>query len=119
MQGGEGAPFKSWILLKAAGMPAVGISPLRASRAVGNALGANRTPLVVPCHRVVRADGTKGVLAVVPSGKNGSCGWKVDPGLYRRQNEEYNIWVGTGGREAGIRSTRATENRLLSYSRLE
>lgn len=32
----------------------------RAVRAVGQALGANPLPLVVPCHRVVRTDGTLG-----------------------------------------------------------
>ncbi len=30
------------------------------ARAVGNALGANPNPIVVPCHRVVRADGGLG-----------------------------------------------------------
>jgi len=29
----------------------------RASRAVGAALRANPTPIIVPCHRVVRQDG--------------------------------------------------------------
>ncbi|RMF93135.1 MAG: methylated-DNA--[protein]-cysteine S-methyltransferase [Planctomycetota bacterium] len=32
----------------------------RAARAVGAALGANPLPLVIPCHRVVRGDGTLG-----------------------------------------------------------
>jgi methylated-DNA-[protein]-cysteine S-methyltransferase len=32
----------------------------RASRAVGSALGKNPVPIVVPCHRVVRSDGTLG-----------------------------------------------------------
>lgn len=41
----------------------------RASRAVGNALGANRTPIVVPCHRIVRADGTTGGFAGGPEWK--------------------------------------------------
>jgi len=31
-----------------------------ASRAVGGALGRNPVPLVVPCHRVVRSDGSLG-----------------------------------------------------------
>ncbi len=31
-----------------------------AVRAIGAALGANPTPLLVPCHRVVCADGTLG-----------------------------------------------------------
>ena len=29
-----------------------------ASRAVGAALGANPTPIIVPCHRVLAADGS-------------------------------------------------------------
>lgn len=32
----------------------------RAARAVGNALGSNPIPIVVPCHRVVRAGGALG-----------------------------------------------------------
>jgi O-6-methylguanine DNA methyltransferase len=32
----------------------------RATRAVGNALGRNPIPVVVPCHRVVRSDATLG-----------------------------------------------------------
>ncbi|MDD3492195.1 MAG: methylated-DNA--[protein]-cysteine S-methyltransferase [Candidatus Thermoplasmatota archaeon] len=31
-----------------------------AGRAVGNAVGANPIPIVVPCHRVVRGDGSLG-----------------------------------------------------------
>ncbi len=37
---------------------AVGLDPRTASRAVGAANGANRIPVVVPCHRVIGADGT-------------------------------------------------------------
>lgn len=36
----------------------------RAARAVGNALAANPVPVIVPCHRVVRADGTWGPYAL-------------------------------------------------------
>lgn len=32
----------------------------RAARAVGQALGRNRVPLIVPCHRVIAADGGLG-----------------------------------------------------------
>lgn len=32
----------------------------KASRAVGNALGRNPVPIIVPCHRVVRTDGSLG-----------------------------------------------------------
>ena len=35
----------------------------RAARAVGNALGANPVPVLVPCHRVIRGDGTWGRYA--------------------------------------------------------
>lgn len=32
----------------------------RAARAVGNAMAANPLPIVVPCHRVIRSDGSLG-----------------------------------------------------------
>jgi O-6-methylguanine DNA methyltransferase len=32
----------------------------KAYRAVGNAVGKNRTPIVIPCHRVIRSDGSIG-----------------------------------------------------------
>ena len=32
----------------------------RAMRAVGNALGNNRVPILIPCHRVIREDGNLG-----------------------------------------------------------
>lgn len=38
----------------------------RASRAVGNALGSNPVPLVIPCHRVIRGDGTTGGYGLGP-----------------------------------------------------
>ncbi|MGQ9687557.1 MAG: methylated-DNA--[protein]-cysteine S-methyltransferase [Desulfobaccales bacterium] len=41
------------LIAKAIGMPG-------GARAVGNALAANPFPIVVPCHRVIRADGTLG-----------------------------------------------------------
>jgi len=40
-------------LAKMAGRP-------RAARAVGLALAKNRLPLLIPCHRVIRSDGTPG-----------------------------------------------------------
>ena len=49
----------------AAGRPA-------AVRAVGNACARNPLPLVVPCHRVVRSDGSLGGYA-------GGTGGKADP----------------------------------------
>ncbi|MGQ9498307.1 MAG: methylated-DNA--[protein]-cysteine S-methyltransferase [Desulfotomaculales bacterium] len=41
----------------------------RAARAAGNALGKNRTPVVIPCHRVVRADGSIGGFSGKPEWK--------------------------------------------------
>jgi methylated-DNA-[protein]-cysteine S-methyltransferase len=41
----------------------------RASRAVGNALGSNPIPIVVPCHLVLRAGGDVGGYAGGPSRK--------------------------------------------------
>ena len=35
----------------------------RAARAVGNALGANPVPVIVPCHRIIRGDGSWGHYA--------------------------------------------------------
>jgi O-6-methylguanine DNA methyltransferase len=49
--GGEVRPY-SWIARE--------IGHPEAVRAVGTALGKNPVPLLIPCHRVVRADGTIG-----------------------------------------------------------
>lgn len=35
----------------------------KASRVVGNAVGSNPVPLIIPCHRVVRSDGSLGGYA--------------------------------------------------------
>lgn len=67
------APFQARVLAEAARIPFGGVASYaalaervgrpRAARAVGNALGANPVPLIVPCHRVVRGDGTWGHYA--------------------------------------------------------
>ncbi len=44
-------------LARAIGLP-------RAARAVGNALGANPIPIMVPCHRVLKSDGSLGGFAI-------------------------------------------------------
>ncbi len=41
----------------------------RAARAVGNVMAANPIPVVVPCHRVIRADGSLGNYGDDPSWK--------------------------------------------------
>jgi methylated-DNA-[protein]-cysteine S-methyltransferase len=50
------------ILAEMAGYP-------RAARAVGNAMAANPIPVVVPCHRVIRADGSLGRYGDDPAWK--------------------------------------------------
>lgn len=62
--------FQEAVLHKAAEIPPGEVRPYSwvaeeighpgSERAVGNALAANPVPLVVPCHRVVRADGRLG-----------------------------------------------------------
>jgi O-6-methylguanine DNA methyltransferase len=62
--------FQAAVLHKAAQIPSGEVRPYGwvageigrpgGERAVGNALASNPVPLVVPCHRVVRADGTWG-----------------------------------------------------------
>jgi methylated-DNA-[protein]-cysteine S-methyltransferase len=49
-------------LAEAAGYP-------RAARAVGNAMASNPIPLVIPCHRVIRADGSMGNYGCDPTWK--------------------------------------------------
>lgn len=36
------------------------INLVKAARAVGNACGANPIPIIIPCHRVLRSDGSAG-----------------------------------------------------------
>ena len=64
------APFTDRVLTRTAaiapgevltyGEVATEIGHARAARAVGNALGSNPIPIVVPCHRVVRSGGALG-----------------------------------------------------------
>lgn len=63
-------PFTQQVLVATLGVPfgavdtyqgiAAAIGRPSASRAVGNALGRNPVPVVVPCHRVIRSDGSMG-----------------------------------------------------------
>ncbi|MFA6074920.1 MAG: methylated-DNA--[protein]-cysteine S-methyltransferase [Negativicutes bacterium] len=47
-------------MVKTYSMIAREIGNPRAARAVGNSIGSNLVPVVIPCHRVVRADGAIG-----------------------------------------------------------
>jgi len=50
---GYGKTVSYGSIAKAVGRP-------KASRAVGNAVGSNPIPLIIPCHRVIHSDGTLG-----------------------------------------------------------
>lgn len=63
-------PFRRLVLALTAAIPrgevrsygqlAAGVGRPGATRAVGSAMATNPVPLIIPCHRVVRADGTLG-----------------------------------------------------------
>lgn len=48
----------------------------RACRAVGNAVGKNPIGILVPCHRVLRADGSLGGFAWGPRVKRALLAWE-------------------------------------------
>jgi methylated-DNA-[protein]-cysteine S-methyltransferase len=50
----------------------------KASRAVGNACGRNPFPLVIPCHRVLKSDGTLGGFAFGTSMKKSMLAFEND-----------------------------------------
>jgi len=67
-------PFQARVLAEARRIPfgdvasyadlARRIGHPRAARAVGNALAANPVPVIIPCHRIIRMDGTWGRYAL-------------------------------------------------------
>ena len=57
---------------------AVGINRPRSARAVANACGKNPYPPKVPCHRVIRSDGSLG-------GYSGSGGIKTKKKLLKKE----------------------------------
>jgi AraC family transcriptional regulator, regulatory protein of adaptative response / methylated-DNA-[protein]-cysteine methyltransferase len=54
-----------------------------ASRAVGNAVGANPIPFLIPCHRVLRKAGEFGNYGEGPQRKKAILGWEASLGLPR------------------------------------
>ncbi|MCP4141092.1 MAG: methylated-DNA--[protein]-cysteine S-methyltransferase [Chloroflexi bacterium] len=53
------------------------ISRPKASRAVGSAVGKNPVPLLIPCHRVIRATGEFGQYAFGSTRKKAILGWEM------------------------------------------
>ena len=68
------SPFTQAVLRETAKIPygqvrtykwlAARLGKPKAARAVGNALARNPVPIIIPCHRVVRADGSVGPFAL-------------------------------------------------------
>ncbi len=66
----EGTPFQNSVWMKLLDIPyggtatyseiAEGVGRPGAARAVGNAVGANPIPIVIPCHRVLASNGLGG-----------------------------------------------------------
>jgi AraC family transcriptional regulator of adaptative response/methylated-DNA-[protein]-cysteine methyltransferase len=48
----------------------------KASRAVGNAVGRNPIPFLIPCHRVIRKTGVLGHYGGGPARKKAMLGWE-------------------------------------------
>ncbi len=85
---GEVRPY-SWVARE--------IGHPRAVRAVGSALARNPIPFVIPCHRVVRADGHIGEYgAGGPAAKSAVLRTEgVDPGELERLADEGVVYVGS------------------------
>lgn len=66
LEAASGIPYGQ---LRSYGWIAEQIHRPRAARVVGQALGANRLPIIIPCHRVIRSDGSLG-------GFSGGLHWK-------------------------------------------
>ena len=56
---------------------AAAIGSPKASRAVGSAIGKNPVPLLIPCHRVIRATGEFGNYAFGSARKKAILGWEM------------------------------------------
>ena len=49
----------------------------KAARAVGNAVGHNPIPFLIPCHRVIRKTGVLGHYGGGPARKKAMLGWEL------------------------------------------
>ncbi len=59
----------------------------KAARAVGNAVGQNPIPFLIPCHRVIRKMGDFGNYGEGPTRKKAILGWEAAQCLTRTQSK--------------------------------
>jgi len=114
--------FERDVLLKAAEIPHGEVRPYgwiaaeigrpKAVRAVGTALGHNPVPLIVPCHRVVRTDGTIGHYSLGgPENKRAILAAEgLDPDAFERRSR-------AGAHYTGSRTTHIVCNPTCRHAR--
>jgi len=115
-------PFEQDVLRKTAEIPrgevrsyawvAREIGRPRAVRAVGSALGNNPIPYLIPCHRVVRSDGTLGEYS--------SGGTPAKRAILQREGVDagwLEMLAGSGARFIGSRTTQVFCVPTCSYAR--
>jgi methylated-DNA-[protein]-cysteine S-methyltransferase len=106
----EGTPFQKRVWEATSAIPygetrsyaevARAVGAGRAARAVGAALSANPIPILIPCHRVVRSDGSPG-------------GYSPDPRIkgmllrFEAENSGKEWFTGTGRSSGSTRSRRS------------
>jgi O-6-methylguanine DNA methyltransferase len=99
-------PFEQAVLRKAAEIPAGEVRTYTwiakeighpaAVRAVGSALGRNPMPLVIPCHRVVRTDGTIGdFIYGTPAKRTLLASEGVDPAELEARARNHERYLGS------------------------
>jgi methylated-DNA-[protein]-cysteine S-methyltransferase len=76
------------------------VGAARAARAVGAALSANPIPILIPCHRVVRSDGSPGGYSPNPSIKGMLLKFEAE-----KSGKEW--FTGTGRSSGSTRSRRS------------
>jgi O-6-methylguanine DNA methyltransferase len=103
---GTRSPFERAVLAKAREIPAGEVRSYAwvareighpaAVRAVGSALGKNPVPLLIPCHRVVRSDGTVSDFIFGPGAKRALLRHEgVDPDALARLGREGVRYLGS------------------------
>ena len=73
-----------WQLAKKAGFP-------KAARAVGNVLAKNPLPLLIPCHRVIRADGKIGNFSAPGGAKTKKKMLEHEKRIVEKQKLRYRV----------------------------